>query len=78
MSQTLNEMQRDMAPNDRQVGGDHYKKNPIQVWDFIHVNSIGFIAGNIIKYVVRYRDKNGIEDLKKARHYLDKLIELEG
>ena len=63
--------------NNIQIGGDHYKRNKIQVWDFIHENDIGFIAGNIIKYIVRYKNKNGVEDLKKARHYLDKLIEEE-
>jgi len=68
---------RETKSNNTQIGGDHYKKNNIQTWDFIHKNGIGFIAGNIIKYVVRYKHKNGIEDLKKARHYLDKLIEEE-
>ena len=63
--------------NNSQIGGNHYKKNKIQTWDFIHESGICFIAGNVIKYVVRYKDKNGLEDLKKARHYLDKLIELE-
>ena len=71
------EQQEIMRPNSIQVGGDHYKKSNIQAWDFIHENGIGFIAGNIIKYIVRYNSKNGVEDLKKARHYLDKLIELE-
>lgn len=37
----------------------------------------GYLAGNVVKYIARYRDKNGVEDLKKARHYLDKLIEIE-
>ncbi len=63
--------------NNTQIGGDHYKNSKFQAWDFIHKNGLGFIAGNIIKYVVRYKSKNGVEDLKKARHYLDKLIELE-
>jgi len=65
------------SANDVQVGGEHYKKQKIQTWDFIHQNNIGFLAGNVIKYIVRYKEKNGIEDLKKARHYLDKLIEVE-
>lgn len=60
-----------------QVGGSHYKNFAIQPVEFIHKNGIGFIPGNIIKYVCRYGNKNGIEDLKKARHYLDMLIEME-
>ena len=58
-----------------QVGGDHY--NGINPWNYIHRNGIGYLAGNIVKYVSRYKQKHGIEDLKKARHYLDKLIEEE-
>lgn len=60
-----------------QVGGDHYKEKTIQPWDFIAANQLGYFEGNIVKYVSRWRDKGGINDLKKARHYLDKLIELE-
>jgi len=65
-----------MSANERQVDGDHYKK-PIQVWDFVHQNNIGYLAGNVIKYVARYKDKHGMTDLMKARHYLDKLVEEE-
>ena len=60
-----------------QVGGRHYKDQSIQPWDFIVANDIGFLDGNVIKYVARYRSKDGIQDLEKARHYLDKLIEVE-
>lgn len=60
-----------------QVGGDHYKAQPIQPWDYILANGLGFLAGNVVKYVSRFDKKNGVEDLKKARHYLDKLIESE-
>lgn len=63
--------------NETQVGGDHYKEKSIQPWDFIAANQLGYFEGNIVKYVSRWRDKGGINDLKKARHYLDKLIELE-
>ena len=66
------------SANATQVGGDHYKTQAIQPWDFIASNGIGFLAGNVVKYVARYKAKNGMEDLKKARHYLDKLIETEG
>ena len=63
--------------NDTQVGGTHYKEQKLQPWDAIAAWDCGFLDGNVIKYVVRYRSKGGVEDLKKARHYLDKLIELE-
>jgi hypothetical protein len=63
--------------NNTQIGGNHYQRKPIQPWDYIHQNQMGYLAGNIIKYVSRYQEKNGVQDLEKARHYLDKLIEEE-
>jgi len=66
-----------MSAKDIQIGGSHYKHLAIQPADFIHDNRIPWLEGNVIKYVVRHRDKNGLEDLKKARHYLDMLIEKE-
>lgn len=60
-----------------QVGGDHYSRLPIQPIDFILGNGLGFCEGNIIKYVCRYRAKGGVEDLQKARQYIDFLIENE-
>lgn len=65
-----------VAANDKQVDGDHYKTE-IQPWDFIEANNLTFIEGNIIKYVARHRSKNGVRDLRKAQHYLEKLIEIE-
>lgn len=64
------------SANNKQVAGSHYK-TPIQAWDYVHRNGIGYLAGNIIKYVSRYKAKNGLEDLYKAKHYLEKLIEEE-
>lgn len=61
-----------------QEGGSHYKDLAIQPVEFIHANNIGYMEGNVIKYLVRWRNKNGIQDLKKARHYIDLLIEMEG
>jgi hypothetical protein len=66
-----------MKALDTQVGGSHYKDLPIQPVEFIERNNLGFCAGNVIKYVCRYKNKNGIEDLKKAKHYLELLIEIE-
>jgi hypothetical protein len=60
-----------------QIGGDHYAKMKIQPFLYIHTNDIGFGEGCVIKYVSRWRTKNGIEDLRKARHFLDMLIEAE-
>lgn len=60
-----------------QVGGDHYKTKAIQPVEYIHANGLGFCEGNVVKYVSRWRDKNGLKDLEKARHYLDILIQLE-
>jgi hypothetical protein len=58
-----------------QVGGSHYTDMVIQPIEYIFANDIPFAEGNIIKYVSRYRSKNGVEDLKKARHMLNLLIE---
>ena len=66
-----------MTANTQQVAGVHYKDKVIQPWDYIAANALGYFEGNVIKYVSRWRDKGGVEDLRKARHYLDKLIELE-
>lgn len=60
-----------------QVGGSHYKDFKIQPVEFIHKNGIGFIEGCCIKYLCRWRSKNGVEDLKKAKHFIDMLIEME-
>ena len=65
-----------MTANEEQVGGRHYIEKPIQPWDYIIANKMGYLEGNIIKYVSRYKEKNGLEDLIKAAHYLDKLIEV--
>ena len=53
----------------------HYTQGKIDVWDFIVDKKLDFLEGNIIKYVVRWKNKNGIEDLKKAQAYINKLIE---
>lgn len=62
---------------ERQEGGNHYKDMAIQPVEYIHRNGLGFCEGNVVKYVSRWRAKGGIEDLKKARHFLDLLIEME-
>lgn len=63
--------------NTIQIGGDHYKKLPIEPWDYIASNGLGFFDGNAVKYLTRWKDKGGVKDLEKAIHYIQKLIELE-
>jgi hypothetical protein len=64
---------------DVQVAGNHYKSLVIQPVEYIHKNSIGYMAGNVIKYVTRYKSKGAPKaDLLKARHYIDLLIDMEG
>ena len=60
-----------------QVGGDHYTKMSIQPVEFIHANGIGFFEGNAIAYLARWKFKGGIEDLRKAVHHIEMLIEFE-
>ncbi|PUA18275.1 DUF3310 domain-containing protein [Glaciimonas sp. PCH181] len=62
---------------DVQEGGDHYKNLVIQPVEYIHKNGIGFCEGSAIKYLTRWRSKGGIEDLRKAKHFIDLLIEME-
>jgi hypothetical protein len=66
-----------MTPLERQEGGTHYKDLKIQPIEYIHANSIPFAEGSVIKYVTRWRSKNGIADLKKAIHFIELLIALE-
>lgn len=61
-----------------QIAGGHYKDRKIQPIEFISANGLNFCEGSIVKYIVRWRQKNGIEDLLKIKHYVDLLIELEG
>jgi hypothetical protein len=69
-----------MSANEIQVGGDHYKSKKIQPWEAMESwmspeQFEGFLRGNVLKYIARYKDKDGLKDVQKARHYLDKLIE---
>jgi len=62
---------------DKQIGGSHYINMKISPLEYIEANNIGFSEGNIIKYISRYRAKNGLEDLYKAKQYLDVVIKRE-
>lgn len=59
-----------------QIAGQHYKKYKIQPIEFIYANQIPYIEARCIEYLLRWQDKNGIEDLRKVQHYIDMLIEL--
>ena len=65
-----------MKASEKQIGGAHYQM-AIQPLDFIFKNNIPYCEANVIKYVVRHRDKNGPEDIRKAIHYLELLLEKE-
>lgn len=62
---------KDTFPQDKQIGGSHYKKFKIQPYEFISHNDLSFFQGNVIKYVCRYMYKNGIQDLEKIIHYCE-------
>jgi hypothetical protein len=66
-----------MSALEKQVGGSHYREMVIQPIEYILANGLGFVEGAVIKYVSRHRAKGGVEDLRKARHFLDLLIEHE-
>lgn len=67
-----------MSANERQIGGTHYKKGGEEHWDRQwRLYGRGYFVGCITKYVERYHEKNGVQDLEKARHFIEKLIELE-
>ncbi len=65
-------------PLKTQVGGTHYKDMAIQPVEFIHRNGIPYMEACAIKYLCRWRRKGGVEDLRKAIHYIELLIQLEG
>ena len=66
-----------MSASDTQVGGSHYRDFDIQPREFIHRNRLGFLEGNVVKYVCRHKAKHGKQDIEKAIHYLQLLIEWE-
>jgi hypothetical protein len=60
-----------------QVGGGHYKDMAIQPVEFIHANNIGYLEGNVLKYIVRHKTKNGEQDVRKALHYCQLILKLQ-
>ena len=65
-----------MSANDKQIGGQHYQTAPIQHWDIVVMHKLDYFQGQIIKYVMRWNAKGGVQDLRKAQHFLEKYIEL--
>ena len=66
-----------MKSTDHQVAGNHYRKLKIQPIEYILANELGFCEGSIVKYISRWRDKGGVDDLRKVKHFCDFLIENE-
>ena len=66
-----------MKSLEEQIAGEHYKTQKIQPIEYILANKLPFIEGNIVKYISRWREKGGIEDLKKGKHYVEILMEYE-
>lgn len=75
---TFNKGSPNKSALDVQEGGGHYKDQAIQPIQYIHANNLGYCEANIVKYATRWKQKNGVEDLRKIKHYVDLLIELEG
>lgn len=67
--------ERHERPINKQIGGDHYSKHNIQPIDVIREYSMDFFEGNALKYLLRYKEKNGIEDLLKCKDYIDMIID---
>jgi hypothetical protein len=66
-----------MGKNNEQVEHPtHYNQGKVEMWDYAYDHNLDFFEGNIVKYVTRWKHKNGKQDLYKAKQYLDKLIEL--
>jgi len=61
--------------SERQIGGQHYCTLPIQPGEYIRKNGLGWYEGNAIKYITRYKQKGGVQDIKKAIHYLELILE---
>jgi len=64
-----------MAAKEEQIGGNHYKDMKIQPIEYILGNNLNYCEANVVKYISRWKSKGGIEDLRKAKHYIDLLIE---
>jgi hypothetical protein len=66
-----------MSALEKQPGGDHYRTMAIQPIEYILKNELGYMEANVVKYVSRHKSKNGAEDIKKAIHYLEMILEFQ-
>jgi hypothetical protein len=71
----VDSVSKDLSALDVQVGGSHYKDMAIQPIEYIIANDLPFIEGNIVKYITRWKQKGGVEDIKKVIHYAEILLE---
>ena len=71
----LSHLQITCTEEKNNINPDHYGSSGIDVIDFCQANNLDFMQGNVIKYVFRYKNKNGLEDLEKAKEYIDRMIE---
>lgn len=73
-TETFKEMNTRVAKEDNIIKHPKHYTKGIEMWDYAHSHDLGFFEGNILKYITRWKTKNGVEDLLKAKQYLDKLI----
>lgn len=76
MDQNPNDIFKEVTPLEKQIGGNHYKDLKIQPVEYAHANGMGFLEGSVVKYVTRWKSKDGLKDLEKAKHFIEMLIQL--
>lgn len=77
VTQESKQAEKSSSALDKQVSGDHYKSCGIQPIEYIHANNLSYLEGNVIKYTTRHSKKNGRQDIEKAIHYLELILEME-
>lgn len=75
LQQVVEEKPQETSVKSKQVGGDHYQKGVMQPWDIFLAWGLDPWAANVVKYILRFPHKNGLEDLQKAKHYVEFLIQ---
>jgi len=66
-----------MSALETQAGGNHYKDMKVQPVEYIQANGLDYLQGNVVKYITRHKAKNGAEDIRKAIHYCQLILELQ-
>ena len=76
MSRIIDIINNDLEYNSKQIKNpSRYTKGKIECWDYIIDQNMNFLEGCVVKYITRYKEKNGIEDLEKAKIFIDKIID---